>query len=307
MNKIIRYWNQNRKQIIIVIAIIAFIIIILNVVNGIFKMINDNSKGNTSQINIEERQKPTQSVITGQNVSKDITDENVDIIKEFVDYCNNMETSKAYELLSNDCKEEFNNDINIFIKNYCKRNFQTKKIYNLELMFKESNSYTYKTTYYEDNLLATGGSTSNNFEDYITIIKQNGENKLNINNFIKKQEINKTQTTEEIEIYIKSKRIYREYEQYRIEIKNNTENTISISNGENDEDICLLDKNNVKYVSFLYEIPIYSLSIKPKRTTELDITFNKIYDTYRIMEKMQFDNIRLNQSDNTKTTITIKI
>ena len=33
MRKIIRYWNQNRKQIIIVIAIIAFIIIMLQVVN----------------------------------------------------------------------------------------------------------------------------------------------------------------------------------------------------------------------------------------------------------------------------------
>ena len=40
MNKIIRYWNQNRKQIIIVIAIIAFIIIMLRVINNLAKQIN---------------------------------------------------------------------------------------------------------------------------------------------------------------------------------------------------------------------------------------------------------------------------
>ena len=93
-------------------------------------------------------------------------------------------------------------------------------------MFSEQGSYTYKVTYYEDDLLATGGTTTNkNFEDYITIINQNGERKLNINNFIKKQEINKTQATEAIQITIKNKRVYRSYEQYRILIKNNTKNS----------------------------------------------------------------------------------
>ena len=305
MNKIIRYWNQNRKKIIIIIAIITFIIIMLNVINYIFKQMY-NSPENV-ELNIEDRQKPTQSVITGQNVSKDITEENINIIKEFVDYCNNNETEKAYELLSNDCKAEFNNDINTFISNYYKRNFQTKKTYDLELMFSETGSYTYKTIYYDENILATGGATSNNFEDYLTIINQDGEKKLNINGFIKKQEINQSQTTDGVQITIKNKKVYRDYEQYRISINNNTQNTISISDGQNSEDICLLDKNNVKYVSFLHEIPLYSLSIKPKRTTELDITFNKIYDTYRIMTKMQFSNICLNQENNTKTTITIKI
>ncbi len=306
MNKIIRYWNRNRKQIIIIIAIIAFIIILLKVVDNILRQTTTTEETNIS--NVVDLQKPTESVITGQNVSESVTEENVGAIKKFIDYCNNSETTKAYELLSNDCKEEFNNDINIFIKNYYARNFQTKKTYNLELMFSEVGSYTYKTTYYNDDLLATGGkSTNDNFEDYITIINQDGERKLNINGFIKKQEINKEQTINEIQIIIKNKKVYRSYEQYRISIKNNTENTISISDGQNSEDIFLLDKNDTKYVSFLHEIPIYDLSIDSRRTKELNITFNKMYDTYRTIKKMQFNNICLNQEDNTKTTMIIGI
>ncbi len=305
MNKIIRYWNQNRKKIIIIIAIIAFIIIMLNVINYIVKQMNDRPKD--EEFNIEDLQKPTQSVITGQNVSKDITEENIDIIKNFVDYCNNNEIEKAYELLSNDCKAEFNNNINTFINNYYKRNFQTKKTYDLELMFSAENSYTYKTTYYDANILATGGPNADNFEDYLTIINQNEEKKLNINGFIKKQEINQSQTTDGVQITIKNKKVYRDHEQYKISIQNNTQNTISISDGQNSGDICLLDKNNVKYASFLHEIPLESLIIEPMRTTELDITFNRIYDTYRIMKKMQFSNICLNQENSAKTTITIKI
>ena len=88
------------------------------------------------------------------------------------------------------------------------------------MLYTEAGSYTYKITYYEDNLLATGGTgANNNFEDYITIINQDGERKLNINNFIKNQEINKTQVTNNIEITIKSKKVYRSYEQYKIAIK----------------------------------------------------------------------------------------
>lgn len=308
MNKIIRYWNQNRKQIIIVIAIIAFIIIMLRVINNLAKQINKSNNNTNSISKVTDLQKPTESTITGQNVSETVTKENTDIIKTFVDYCNNNQTQKSYELLSNDCKEEFNNNINVFINDYYNRIFKTKKTYNLELLYTEAGSYTYKITYYEDNLLATGGTgANNNFEDYITIINQDGERKLNINNFIKNQEINKTQVTNNIEITIKSKKVYRSYEQYKIAIKNSNSAAIILSDGKNSEDICLLDKNDTKYVALLYEIPEYNLSLGAGRTTELNISFNKIYAPTRVIEKMQFGNITINQETNTKTSITIKI
>ena len=308
MEKIIRYWNQNRKQIIIVIAIIAFIIIMLRVINNLAKQINSSNNNTNTISKVTDLQKPTESTITGQNVPESVTKENTDIIKNFVDYCNSNQTQKSYELLSNDCKEEFNNNINVFINDYYNRIFKTKKTYNLELLYTEAGSYTYKITYYEDNLLATGGTgANNNFEDYITIINQDGERKLNINNFIKNQEINKTQVTNNIEITIKSKKVYRSYEQYKITIKNNNSTTILLSDGKNSEDICLLGKSNTKYVSFLHEIPEYNLSLGAGRTTELNISFNKIYAPTRVIEKIQFGNITLNQETNTKTSITIKI
>ena len=311
MIKLLRYWNQNKRKIIITIAVIAFVFIIIQVANQIVKKQNadkiNNNRTNTIS-KVTDLQKPTRSTITGQNVSETVTKENTDIIKTFVDYCNNNQTQKSYELLSNDCKEEFNNNINEFINDYYNRIFKTKKTYNLELLYTEAGSYTYKITYYEDNLLATGGTgANNNFEDYITIINQDGERKLNINNFIKNQEINKTQVTNNIEITIKSKKVYRSYEQYKITINNNNSITILLSDGKNSEDICLLDKNDTKYVAFLHEIPEYNLLLRAGRTTELNISFNKIYAPTRVIEKIQFGNITLNQETNTKTSITIKI
>ena len=69
----------------------------------------------------------------------------------------------------------------------------------------------------------------------------------------------------------------------------------------------MLGKSNTKYVSFLHEIPEYNLSLGAGRTTELNISFNKIYAPTRVIEKIQFGNITLNQETNTKTSITIKI
>ena len=69
----------------------------------------------------------------------------------------------------------------------------------------------------------------------------------------------------------------------------------------------MLDKNDTKYVALLYEIPEYNLSLGAGRTTELNISFNKIYAPTRVIEKIQFGNITLNQETNTKTSITIKI
>lgn len=311
MIKLLRYWNQNKRKIIITIAVIAFVFIIIQVANQIVKKQNEDkiNNNNTNTISkVTDLQKPTESTITGQNVPESVTKENTDIIKTFVDYCNNNQAQKSYELLSNDCKEEFNNNINVFINDYYNRIFKTKKTYNLELLYTEAGSYTYKITYYEDNLLATGGTgVNNNFEDYITIINQDGERKLNINSFIKKQEMNKTQVTNNIEITIKSKKVYRSYEQYKVTIKNNNSTTILLSDGKNSEDICLLDKNDTKYVALLYEIPEYNLSLGAGRTTELNISFNKIYAPTRVIEKIQFGNITLNQETNTKTSITIKI
>lgn len=307
MNRLLRYWNQNKKKVLITIGIIVFIIIILQVLNVIAKQSNTKTN-NKIKTNIKDNHKPTQSVITGEELPEQVTQENTDIIKEFVNYCNNKEIEKAYALLTDDCKQEFNNNIETFKSRYYNNIFKTKKTYSLELWINMSKTYTYKILYYEDNLLATGGAGINdNIEDYITIIKQNGENKININGFIGKEIINKSKSVNDVEILINSKSVYREYESYNITIRNYTANTITISDGETSEDICLLDKNNVQYVSFIEELPEYDLSLKARRQTTLNINFNKMYDIYRVIEKIKFGNINLGNELNQVIEITIDL
>lgn len=291
MKNFIRYWNQNKRKIIIIIAIIVFIFIIIKTLDNMF--LNNSNKNKTTDK--AQKYEPTQSVITGENVTTEKTKENTDVIGKFITYCNNAEYENAYDLLTDDCKEEFNNDINTFIQNYVSKIFTNSKTYDLDLWLTEGNIYTYQIKLYEDNLLATGGSSinSNNIQDYITVVNQNNENKININGFIQKKNINKSQEVNGISIDINSKKVYKSYEAYNITVKNQTDKTILLSTRQNSQDICLVDNNNVKYTSFLNEIPENSLTLKSGYEKSVNIRFNKIYDLYRIIEKVKFSNIIL--------------
>lgn len=290
MKNFIRYWNQNRKKIIIIISIIAFIIILIQTINYLFKTMTKEHSTTTNG----DKTKPIQSVITGKEVSESKTDENVKTINDFVIYCNNKEYENAYNLLTDDCKEEFNNNINVFIQTYVAKIFTNSKTYELDLWLTEENIYTYQINLYEDNLLATGGSSINsNIQDYITVVNQNNENKININGFIQKKSINKSKDVNGINIAINSKKVYKNYETYNITVKNQTDKTILLSRKQNSKDICLIDNNNVEYNSFLNEISNENLILNAKYEKSVNIRFNKIYDLYRKIEKVKFNNIIL--------------
>lgn len=308
MNKLLRYWNQNKKKVLIIIGVIVLFYTALQILNFFAKQKNTSNSNNKVDSYIQDNRYPTQSVITGEKPPEKITQNNLNIIEQFVNYCNNKETNKAFLLLTEDCKQEFNNNIELFKTRYYDNIFKTKKTYSLELWYSGSNIYTYKILYYEDNLLATGGAgINNNFEDYITVINNNNESKISINRFIGKKIINKSKMVENIEIIINSKNIYRDYEIYNITIKNHTANTIIVSDGENADDICLLDKNNLEYVSFIEELPEYDLTIKPYRENTVNIEFNKMYDINKDIKKIKFKNINIIDKTNQTVEITIDI
>ena len=304
MNKIIKFWNQNRKQLIIMMAILAFIIIIIRVLDNFaaMRLESENERERISSETTEETQ-PIKSVITGQKASKEDTEENVGVVKDFIELCNNKEYEKAFSLLTQDCQGEFNNDLNTFINNYAKRIFNTSKTYKLELWYAMNNAYTYKIQYYENNLLATGNSNlTNNIEDYISILRENDETKISINNFIKKENINKSQKVNDIEIIVNYKKMYRDYEEYNITIKNLTSKDVLLSDGKDSKDICLVDDNNIEYSSYLHEIPIDNLTLKSGYQVVLNVKFNKMYNAYRNIKRLKFGNIILDKESYEKST-----
>lgn len=301
MRKLIQFWIANKKKILTFIGVLALVIFIVHFLNNIIEQNHEESK-NTISTHVNTQENPTKSIITGVEISTQTAVKNSNIINQFVQYCNDKKYQEAYNLISSDCKREiFNNNVNLFISNYAKKIFDTNKMYNISLWAVNSGNYIYQIRYYEGNLLATGGKESNkNIEDYITIMQENNENKLNLNSFISYQYINKTVSKNNIIITINSKKTYKSYEEYSFTVKNNTNKTIDISTSQNIDDIYLIDKNNNTYGSMLYEIPNNLLQIEPGYQNNIDLKFDKVYNTYRVIDKIIFKNITLDSNGKDK-------
>lgn len=314
MIKLLRYWNQNKRKILITIAVIALIIIVIQIANSVIKRRNERDKNEIKQSTVaNDITKPNESIISQDRLTEKETKENSDFIEQFVSFCNQKKADDAYSLLSDDCKNELYPTKELFVSNYMNQIFEETVNYELQLWYTVSNCYTYRITYNKGNLLQTGGQgNSGNFLDYITLLKQNGEYKLNINKFIRKQTLSKQGGSNGIDITINSKCIYVDYEIYNMTIQNNTQNTILLNDGTDANNFSLIGRNNSTFSSVISELPISSLTLNPQYRKTVDIKFNKIYMTRSELEAMQMTNIYLDkQQYDTKQEnaekITIKI
>lgn len=149
-----RFYNQNRKTIWITIAIIIFTIIIIQALNYIVKNNQNKSINSTSSLNTTSTTNydPNYSVITGDKIEETTNKETTNIIDNFIKYCNEGNTEKAYNLLTDDCKSELFPTLEIFVNNYYKKIFTNYKTYNIQAWIISDSSYTYKIRILDDIL-----------------------------------------------------------------------------------------------------------------------------------------------------------
>ena len=298
-NRIVRYINQNRRKIVLVIGVVVAIIVVIQLLNSLAKkQIEDSAKisninnNTTSNKNIYQ---PNNTVLTDTEIEKTQAKENTEIIDNFVQYCNNGEIQKAYDLLTDECKENLYPNVDRFNKNYCKNIFQITKTYNMQSWMIGANHYTYKVRFLE-NIMATGEYNSEAIEDYITIVKKDKELKLNINNYVIRQEINREKTSEDITINIVYKDIYKEYEIYTVKVTNNREKEILIDSLSTVKGIKLIgETNNVEYQALTNELSDYDVKVPSNNTKTLNIKFSKEYNLMREVKKIQFMDIIIDQ------------
>lgn len=313
MNSIIRMWNQNRKKIIIIVLIVAFCFLVLQILNNIAKenIRKQNMENKINNENISDKKLPTTSIITGEKVNKQTTENNVKIIEEFSNMCNEGKIQEAYNLLTPNCKQALFETVEDFKNNYYDIIFKETRTTKIENYKNSVTTNTYAVTFYED-IISTGNvGQANNYKDYITIEKDT--NKLNINSLITSKNIEKENTKSGIEVKALRQEIYIDYEIYKFEFQNNTQNTVLLDTLKNSKSIYILDRNGIKYGSFatevassLFELPMYT-------TKSFSIKFNKRYNPVDETKKIVFSDIILNyeqykqQNTNERESIEIKL
>lgn len=290
MNNIIRLWNKNRTQIIIIGLAVVFFIILIQVLNTMVK----TKKEETDIIdinNIEIKEElPTKSIISGTNTTEKIAQDNTQIIDRFIENCNNGNIEKAYEVLTDKCKEVLFPTKEIFKSNYVDIIFGEKRVYNIKNWISTSKANTYLVEYFSD-VMSTGKVQEGiDFQDYITV-NYNDDGKININSFISYEKINKSNENDKIKINVIGKEIYKGYEQYEIEIQNKTEKEMLLDTKSTSTSTYIKGKNGTMYGAILSDLSDIQLILDEDSIINHKIKFNKTYNLSTTIESMNFTDI----------------
>lgn len=293
MNQLIRYYNQNRKKIWGILIIIASALLLLQIVNYFYKV---NHEKAIAVKNITTEEKPTkattlttnQSVVTGENIDSKHLQDNTTIIDNFISYCNHKELEKAYALLTDECKTQMYDTLEIFEKTYYNNVFNGESK-NCTIENWIGNTFKIKLT---EDILSTG-KTNKGYakQDYITVKKVDDEYKLNINNYIGYMPINKETNQNNINIEVVSKNTYMEYEEYTIKVTNQTENSILLDRRLDTKTLALQDSKGVSYSSYSHELTEPMLTVLAGQTKEITIKFYSTYVSTKDIKYIVFSDV----------------
>lgn len=295
MNKLISWYNQNRKKIWITlitglglffIAWRLFFMFDLNNGSDNIDYMEDQISDNLNSITLSSGK----SAISNERV--DLDKEGITTIDNFISYCNSGNLQEAYKLITDECKEEMFPNINRFQEIYYQKIFGNGR---RNIKIQNWNGNIYAVDFSEDALSSGVYSTEDNIRDYITIVT-NKEKKifLNINGYLGRKTYNKTTQTGNLKIVLKRKDSYMNYEKYTFEFINNSGNEILLGKIEEDDNISyLVDSNNIKYSAAINELTESQLTISGLQTKTLQIKYFNPYVTTKNIKGLVFSKIYL--------------
>lgn len=293
MHKLRHFYYQNKEKIWKVILIIVFVLGIIYFLNWQTENKTNqisNSTSNNTKINYEDDENKTyisdKSAITGSEVTESTVNKINNTISKFLQYCKNENYEEAYNMISFDCKKKKYSTLEEFIEKYVQSKFSKNNVYEIE----EWILNTYRVSISEDALATGQIGNKKKIEEYITIVKENSSEKLNINSYVKQEELGKSTTKNDVKITAINKEVYMDYEIYNLKVENLSNKTIKIDALEKTNSIYLEDLKENKYYSYSHEILEDDLVILPKMTTEISIKFSNAYSTSRTINKIVFSN-----------------
>ena len=298
MYNLIRFFNQNRRKIIIIILFIVFLLGIIQLLNYFAK--KENNTNNTKNESISENLiiknevVSQKSAISGTNISTKSLKKDTDVIGKFIEYCNSKNIEGAYSLLTDECKEVMFPSIEDFNRVYYAHIFNNQtRSYTVENWI----SSTYKIEYSND-ILSTGKIDNDiGLLDYMTVVKSDETYKLNINNYVGRSMPNKITEIRDIAVTINSIDSYMDYEIYNLSVENKSNNTILLDTNDSTKSVYLEDTDGVKHYFYNNEVIQNRLKVQSKMKNTIEIKFMNPYTSGRSIKKLVFSKLVLNYDE----------
>lgn len=229
----------------------------------------------------------------GEKVPEKLQEPIEKIIDDFINYCNKKEYSSAYELLSEDCKENVFEDDEDEFKKYVDNIFNVEKIYSIQSYSHKNDFYIYNVKILNDILAS--GLTDEEFrfhEEKFAISGDKDNLKLTVGDYMGKEELRSVAEDDYVKIRVTEKTMFYSEEIYNVKITNKTENIMVIADGSEPGEVALQIGNESRNMnnSDLYIV------LNPGETKEYKLYFNKYYDEKTVEDGMIFSKIRILRS-----------
>lgn len=278
-DKIRELWRK-----LIRVAMIVFIATII--LSGFGDDVKD-----TENRDITNVYKPTDTIIKGENISQEQYEKDSNLVNSFLDLCNEKKIEEAYNIISDECKEEKYPTIEEFKRHYYNNIFDKKRECNLQAWISISDYTVYKVRY-ANCMLSTGIYDGNDvYQDYITLNRKNNTEKISIGNFIDSIDLNLTTKTKEIEATVVRKKQYLSYEEYDINIKNKTDRTILLNNLRDNTTMKLKSSSNAVYSADINRLFTDNLIIYQNEEITVTLRFMKEFSSNNNSKRIELLNI----------------
>ena len=278
--KIRHFFRRNSK--IIFIVIIAWLIIFF--INQMLKIPQEKPTATTTYT-------PQETVIDNVKVNRTEHNKIEDTIKTFIEYCNNNDFDKAYNMLSNDCRKYgYNNDFETFQRHVLSMMPEPRE-YNIQAYSNpEENIYVYQVNYIPDYL--STGMTNQDYRyttEKMTFKKVGNEYEMSVGDFYNAEELNAVGQNDYVRIEVINKVVKYETETYKVRIKNRSDAMAVIFDGTEPDELVLKLTNNEDRKSNYSQ----AIVLAKGEEFEYELEFPKYVDDNKVSQALSFNDIRI--------------
>lgn len=216
------------------------------------------------------------------------------LIEEYVKCCNEQNYEKAFNMLSEECREfEFDNSPTIFINHVltklpAPRRYSIQSYSNMDIA--AGKLYIYEIRYTED-ILATGLTDAEYLftSEKISFLREkNGNIKMSVGNYIYNTPIQSIAENEYLKIDVLTKHVNYSIEKYEVKFTNRSEFTVVLADGNGTNEISLQLQNETRNIENIQDIVL-----KPGESTTREIAFSKFSDDGDVSQNLIFGSVRI--------------
>lgn len=225
---------------------------------------------------------------------KSMQDPIEDLIDEYIGYCNDGNYQRAFNMLSEDCKEySFDNDVEKFMQHVLSK-MPSRKQYFIQdysnTTYNNKKFYIYEVRYTND-LLASGltnstyGFTSEKFTFYK---ENNGDIKMSTGDYIYHTDIKSISENEYLKIDVLDKVVNYETEEYKVKFTNRSNYTVVVADNVEGNEVLLALQNETRSRRSLTNIVL-----EPNASMDITFTFTKFVDDGDVSQSLVCPAIRV--------------